>query len=490
MRKEPALRARGRAWLLVVTLFTCYAYFPARWADWNQNSRFDLTRALVEQRTIRIDAYYLNTGDYSAFGGHVYSDKAPGLSFVAVPAYYAFEAVAGIPLVQSALNRMAANPAFASTLRQDGSGLQNEKVAVAAALCAVTWVVVSLPSVLLALLLYRGLRRTSVATGDASLMVLAYGLATIAFPYSTVFYGHQLAAVLLFAAFQLLSGDRIPSSGRLFIAGVLLGLAVLTEFPALITAALLTAYAAWSLRPKLHTLVWLAAGALPFAITLGCYNAAAFGSPFTSSYRYLATFSNIANTGTLGFTHPRWEAVWGITFSPYRGLFFLSPFLLLAVPGTWRLLRQPATRPATLLSTLIVLAHGLAIVSWYDWRGGYAIGPRNLLPVLPFLMPAVAKGWTLAARHGTLRWLLLAVSFAFVWVAAVSGQDFAPVDFDNPLLQYFWPKLRAGDITRNLGMVMGLHGWWSLMPPLFLSTTAAWFLARHPSGRFAAGETL
>src|ERR1700732_3791328 len=52
---------------------------------WNQNSRFDVLRAIVERHTLQIDAYHENTEDKAHFHGHYYSDKAPGLVFLAVP---------------------------------------------------------------------------------------------------------------------------------------------------------------------------------------------------------------------------------------------------------------------------------------------------------------------------------------------------------------------------------------------------------------------
>ncbi len=61
-------------WLFLLLLL-CYGYFFPRWGDWNQNSRLDLTMAIVEDRTLSIDAYGKNTGDYALFEGHLYSDK-------------------------------------------------------------------------------------------------------------------------------------------------------------------------------------------------------------------------------------------------------------------------------------------------------------------------------------------------------------------------------------------------------------------------------
>jgi hypothetical protein len=42
-----------------------------------QNSRFDLTRAIVEKGTFEISSYASNTGDLGLRDGKVYSNKSP-----------------------------------------------------------------------------------------------------------------------------------------------------------------------------------------------------------------------------------------------------------------------------------------------------------------------------------------------------------------------------------------------------------------------------
>src|SRR5579859_8142959 len=72
------------ATLLGAVIFLSFVYFYEG-GGWNQNSRFDLLRAIVEQHTLTIDAYQENTQDKAHFRGHYYSDKAPGQVFLAVP---------------------------------------------------------------------------------------------------------------------------------------------------------------------------------------------------------------------------------------------------------------------------------------------------------------------------------------------------------------------------------------------------------------------
>jgi hypothetical protein len=75
---------RRIAVLLGLVTFLSFTYFYEG-GGWNQNSRFDLLRAIVERHTLQIDAYHENTQDKAHFNGHYYSDKAPGLVFLAVP---------------------------------------------------------------------------------------------------------------------------------------------------------------------------------------------------------------------------------------------------------------------------------------------------------------------------------------------------------------------------------------------------------------------
>src|SRR5438034_8265634 len=84
-----------RALLIGIVTLVSYAYFY-QGGGWNQNSRFDLVRAILERGTLRIDAYHENTEDKTISNGHFYSDKAPGLALLAVPA-----AAASIPALRA-----------------------------------------------------------------------------------------------------------------------------------------------------------------------------------------------------------------------------------------------------------------------------------------------------------------------------------------------------------------------------------------------------
>lgn len=83
--------------------------------------------------------------------------------------------------------------------------------------------------------------------------------------------------------------------------------------------------------------------------------------------------------------------------------------------------------------------------------------------------------------------LLIATSIVIVWSIAVGGQYYAPDDIAMPLTDYSWPAIAAGDVARNWGMLAGLPGAWSLLPPALIliaafalvGRTTAWSNAGH-----------
>ena len=56
-------------WALFALLFASNAYFYQA-GGWNQNSRFDLVRAITNEHTLNIAPSHLSTGDKAFFTGH------------------------------------------------------------------------------------------------------------------------------------------------------------------------------------------------------------------------------------------------------------------------------------------------------------------------------------------------------------------------------------------------------------------------------------
>jgi hypothetical protein len=464
--------------LLFVMLLAIFAYTPPRWQDWNQNSRFDLTRAIVEQRSLRIDDYASNTGDFATVDGHIYSDKAPGLSLAAAPVYALTRAARPLGLSWVS-ERLGESGAFSATLNPDGAGTSRERIDVAVALSIATIVCVAIPAALMLVLLALVVTRLAGCRTAGILTALLIGLATPVFTYAQAFYGHVPAAACVVAALAVLvlRGDQLRTR-ELAGVGALLGLAVLIEFPAAVAGLPIALWAVWLAGRR--AVVYGVLGALPPLAVLGAYDLAAFGTILPVGYEHSTLWQEQHQTGFMSLTYPRWDALWGMTGSPFRGLFLLAPVLLLAVPGALLALRGARTssgRQATLVSLAGFAAMFLFTASSVMWWGGFAVGPRYLVPALPLL--AVPLGFVIARINGAafphraagmaLVAILGSVSPAQVWALTFARQNYPPDSIDHPIIDYALPALRDGDVARNAGMVLQLGGISSLVPLLIIT---------------------
>ena len=444
---------------LFALVFGTYAYFYQA-GGWNQNSRFDLTRAIVEQGTLSIDAFQENTGDKALRDGHWYTDKAPGLSLLAVPAYALVHAVrAGAVVAGSYLGTVCA---------------------------------VALPSALAALQLFALGRLIGLSAAWAAALTLAYALGTLALPYSTIFYGHQLSAALGLSAFALVWRRRAP-----MLAGLLLGLAVAVDYTSVVLVIAVMGYAVVKLRAR--GVLWLIAGGVPIALALGAYHAAAFGHPLALPYEFVLQ-EHRRMGWFMGIAAPDPRVMGALLVGPYRGLFFGSPWLVAGIPGLAVLARR-GFRAEAITCGGIAFAYLLLNAGLVDWHGGWAMGPRYLIPAIPFLAVG-AMGLVLAWPVGTPARRMLAgvggaavaVSFALMLMGTAVRPD-VPLTIARPFTQFVIPSFWHGRVARsnhaidgegvsgvraawNLGHLVGLDRLPTLLPLAAWMALTGWWLAR------------
>ncbi len=471
-RQDIRRRERWSAIILFLILLVSYTYFFPRWADPNQNSRLDMVVAIVDNGTFRIDSYVANTVDYAKVGDHYYSDKAPGTAFLGVPIYAALKTVMDLPALQGLVQRLENNQAFKDTLRASGTGILEQKVRFAVAQVVLTFVISILPSALLGVLIFLFTGVFTLSIWPRLVVALAYGLLTPAFAYAGAFYGHQLVAFLLFSAFYLVFVSRQSlSAGRLLAAGFLLGLSVFTEYPTFLVVIVLVVYILYLLwvQKRLANISWVVLGGAVFALALSLYNKAVFGGYFKLGYSESSLWLPEHDTGFMSLTYPHWNAIWGITFSVFRGLFILSPWLLLCLPGFLLWWRWREYRAEFWVALASVLAFFLFNASSIMWWGGFSIGPRYFYPAMPFaVLPVVL----VFHRWGSRAWMKGLVSLLFTWSLVapwgltLANQAFPPDTIPNPYLGYALPAWRAGNIARNLGTMVGLERISSLLPLL------------------------
>ena len=353
---------------LVVALYLlAFPYHPQLRSP-NELCRMWQTRALVDHGTISINqtiAEFGMVGDLSVVNGVYYPSKAPLLSFAAVPIY--------------------------AVLKLFGPVSDVEQVYWSRLFLTV------LPALVLLIFLRRFLR-TYLSPLIADSLVATYAVGTMAFNYSQMFLSHQLTAVLLFMAFyaawRTLAGQWKPWGW--VVCGAFCGAVVATEYTGALGVVCLAIYAAYAVLTapgatkkglalaKVGSMVLL--GAAPFLGGLMAYHQAAFGHPLVSGYKYLNDpgYQEWHVGGFLGIRFPDPSAFVQSFFSPLRGLFTLSPFLLLAFGGLRTLSKDH--RPLFVLTAALLIGNAYFTSSFAYNSWGWAVGPRHLTPLLPFLL--------------------------------------------------------------------------------------------------------
>ena len=433
--------------LIFTMLFLAGAAFNHPVEYDNTQSRYALLSAVVDYGTLNIDDNS-ETIDKSEWNGHYYSAKAPGAPLLGIPVYWFLRHL--------------------TPLRVSEPMLPLE-------MYIVRVITTTLLFAMLGVVMYRLAQFCGAASRHAFLMVVAYGFGSIALLHATLFSGHQIAASLSFFSFTLLvhlSGNNQKAErghwGYGFLAGLLAGLAVLTDYTAIVIALGLTVYAITSRMGTRLKLGFLAGGCV-CALILAAYNIACFGNPFSSSYAHLAIPSSYAHLeieqfrkgathGILGVGLPHIRAMFGLMFSPSRGVFFIMPVLLLSLWGIAHMIGRKQHLREAVLIVAVATGYFFFIAGFSSWHGGLTFGPRYLVPMLPFLaFPIAFLRW-----RPYLFWLLFIPSCAQVGFSVI-GVPHVREFIANPIVEFIVPCISYGYTSQNAGMLLLLTWPWSVM---------------------------
>jgi hypothetical protein len=428
--------------LVVVLYLLAFPYHPQLRSP-NELCRLWQTRALVDHGKISINetiAEFGMVGDLSIKDGLYYPSKAPLLSFAAAPIYWGLKRCGPV----SDVEQVYWSRLFLTVLPALGL-----------------------------LIFIRRFLLTYLSPLIADSLVATYALGSMAFNYSQMFLSHQVTAVLLFLAFFAAWGTlrREWGAGGWVVCGAFCGAVVATEYTGALGVVGLAIYAAYSVRAdarknrglalvKVGTRVLL--GAAPFLIALMAYHQSAFGHPLTSGYKYLNDpgYQHWHVGGFLGIRFPDPSAFIQSFFSPLRGLFTLSPFLLLAFAGLKPLWKE---QRALFVLTIALLVGNAYFTSSFDYTSwGWAVGPRHLTPLLPFmLLPAgfslrrLLDAKTYDAKIG----LGIAIGLCVTSVGvdgALAFVNYVPDSHSTSLFGLAVPLFRAGYLPPTVLIFLGL----------------------------------
>ena len=264
----------------------------------------------------------------------------------------------------------------------------------------------------------------------ALLGALVFAFATLAWPYSRTFFREPLTTFAYLLAFYALLRYRPPAARRWIwpaLAGFGLGLAIVTKLigvgviPGLAVLAWSTEWrrepepgrSLWRTRAKMAAAAFVPLAALLVLYQLYTWLTLSGVETFSRNIVEYTTNPQLSQTVPMRML----RALAGITVSPYKGLFWYSPVLLLGFVAAWPFIRKHRWEGWAAL--LIVLAHVLGYSRYNYWSGGVAWGMRYLLPITPFLVLLAAPVWDFLTRRETPSSAWNLAGKAAVWVLIV-----------------------------------------------------------------------
>ena len=373
------------------------SFYLDNWFNPNSLSRALTTYSVVQSGSLEIDDFEQLTGDKCHVQDHYYSEKAPLPAMLIVPFY-------------SALNFLNVLP-------------DNPEVHFRSILILGSFLCGTLPfSIILSLIFTRLLESETVVRAVLLSTLPIYG--SFLWIFAGTFFSHLFSGFLLLLSYLLLKHQRYY-----FWAGVISGLAFLSEFPVAVIVAV------WAVMLYVKTrsvknVVLFSLGVLPSIVFILIYNLSITGNAFTMLYTYVDEMKPMYGLGI-----PKLTIMWKLVFSQYRGLLFYMPIYVLFV---FLLIKHSTFRQTSFYVNYLILpclAYFLLFSSYHDWWGGWTYGPRQLVPVSILL---VYEGVIYLSGRKVSNYLVVPLSLvglSMAFLAKSSVLYSLPTDFQWPFFE-------------------------------------------------------
>lgn len=335
------------------------------------NSRYALTKSLVDQKTIFFDESLAKfaSPDLVEQDGKFATIFTPGVSFITAPFYY-LGSILGYPQL-------------------------------------FTYLTTTLFALLNIFLVASVARKFNVSYNLSLVSGLIFVFATSALSYANSLTQHHFStAIILLAMLNALQKRTILNN--LFF-GALVGIGALVDIPNLFFLSPVGLYILTKhidLKSKLKikpVFTALIAGVIPFVILFAFYNKQTTGS-YTTLSQSIGRTSAFASEETkliekkqatgrplLPFnTRNQLDGLYILTVSNERGIFYYSPILTFGILGLVLAYKSKINNDLLSLLTSVILLNLTLYSMFNDPWGGWAFGPRYLIPASALLSVTAA----------------------------------------------------------------------------------------------------
>ena len=374
----------------------------------NESSHVALLDAIVDNGQFDSDYWRKYGGDASFYKGKYYSNKPPGYAFFLTPPYYLY------------LTAFGEHKPFS----REGSIIE-------------TFYFMKYSNVLLSslsiVILALFLSTFKLSTGSIAFGIIAATFGTVFPAYTVLTTSLPLSlflcssSILFFRLFRLSRGKVLFWTISVFAAVYALVVDYSNGFlllPLLIFALLNTKMEKKFLFPALI-------GSLPGWLLL-CYNYIVFDNPFVLTYSYYiipkhVVWENVSSAMSFSMMP---YGIYGLLFSPSRGLFLLSPVAILGVLAYRRIFK--AHNSELKITAIMFISMILFISSYSHWHGGHSVGYRHILVAAVLLASFSAFFFEEIKRP------LKAVAIVVLLVSCFTGLISFFIELDKELLGMTW----------------------------------------------------
>jgi hypothetical protein len=245
------------------------------------------------------------------------------------------------------------------------------------------------------------------------------GFSTLLWPFATYYFQHDVSAMFVLASVYLaLKVKRNQESGLqsklILFCGLAVACGLLVDYIDAIMIPFIAIYFLYLTR-KLGKVLYYLVGAAVGIFTIMAYNFVAFGDPLKNSQNLYDGKPFLGD-----FSTPILNGLFMNFLSPYRGLFFYCPLVILAPAGYYLLLRKSKKdRPQILFLMTIMLSIVIPYSLWQDVTAGVSFGPRFLIPSIPFLIFPVGQVIEQGRSGKGIAYILYSVGAVFNGAAAL-----------------------------------------------------------------------
>lgn len=404
--------------LIVYSVSIAHYYAP------DESSYWLLTVSITDYHSLYIDQAMITYTPWKLdskmgvgyYDGHYYSTLPPGLSFIAIPFFLI------------------------------GKGIWNVLVffGISMSYITITFIPMAMLSSISAAftitLFHKLLNELEFSDNSALLTSITLAFGTISWVYAKTFYAQSLSMLLnFFGLYLVILATKYKKINRFFLAGIVVGIATTVRVSNIFLVIPVVIYLALKSQ-RINAFIFFIFGTLPAVSLLLLYNYLCFDNPFITGYYYDLIYDYTSISSTFS-TNPLF-GIYGLLFSPGRGLFVYSPVLVLSIPGFYYFLKTDKEEAILFIASFLVILLFYSSYTW--WHGGLSFGPRFLTDILPSIVLPLGKTLEKFSSNKYF-WILFYLLLGFSIFTQTIGALTSPL---ADIQEYALPR-KIDDLTRN-----------------------------------------